>query len=144
MRTALLVPAFLAGCAGAATGGTDDTASTEFCSTLADAGLTQTVDGGGNGSSGLLSVRVLTDESTDPKDPLYVAFKNYAFENLDGGGVKTVGQTSGDGLVNELLGAGNWRFSAVYSRGSLLCVAEIDLLAEANKTTSGCPVMSCP
>jgi hypothetical protein len=144
MRTAPLVLALLAGCAGSTTGGTDETATPEFCSTLADGGLIETADGGGNASSGLISIRVLTDESTDPKDPLYVAFKNYAFENLDGGGVKTVGQTSGDGLADELLGAGSWRFSAVYSRGSLLCVAEIDVVAEPDKTTYGCPVMRCP
>lgn len=141
----VLLPLLLTGCAGgAATGVGDDTAETDFCSTLEDGGLSKTIDGGGNSTSGLVQIRVLTNESTDPRDPLYVAFKSYSFENVDSGGVKTVGQTTGDGLVEEQLGAGNWRFSAVYSRGSLLCVAEIDVAVEPNKTVMGCPVMDCP
>lgn len=135
----------LTACAGTGTGvGDDDTASTEFCSTLNDAGQTVVADEGGNATSGDLHIRVLTSESTDIRDPLYVAFKSYTLENLDSGGVKTTGKTSGDGLVDELLGAGNWHFSAAYTRGSLLCLAELDLVLGENQTTTGCAVMSCP
>ncbi len=148
MRFALLSLALLSGCAGpAGTGVTDadDSAGTdEFCSTLADGGTYETLAEGGNDTSGLINLRVLTSESADPKDPLYVAFKSYSLENVDSGGVKTVGQTSGDGLVEELLGAGNWHFSAAYTRGSTTCLAEIDLPVAANQTTLGCPVMMCP
>lgn len=144
MRTLPLL-ALLAACTGAGTGTTDDSAGAgEFCSTLADGGATETVDGGGNASSGLIQIRVLTSESSDPKDPLYVAFKSYSLENVDSGGVKTIGQTSGDGLVEELLGAGTWRFSAAYTRGSLTCLAVVDVVAEPNTTTHGCAVMACP
>lgn len=136
---------FLTACAGTGTGtGTDDTARGEFCATLADAGTSMVEDVGGNATSGDLHIRVLTSESTDLRDPLYVAFKSYTIENLDSGGVKTTGKTSGDGLVDELLGAGNWHFSAAYTRGSLLCIAELDLVLGANQTTTGCAVMVCP
>ncbi|MDP2316665.1 MAG: hypothetical protein Q8P41_27470 [Pseudomonadota bacterium] len=140
----LLVPLFLA-CTGPSTKNGDDSADNgEFCSTLNDGGVTVAVAEGGNDTSGKLSLRVLTDESTDARDPLYVAFKEYTLENVDSGGVKTFGKTSGDGLVDELLGAGNWAFSAAYTRGSLTCLAQIDALIEANTTTLGCPVMTCP
>ncbi|MFN7147303.1 MAG: hypothetical protein ACK4YP_26280, partial [Myxococcota bacterium] len=123
----------------------EDTAgATGFCSSLADGGTSQTLAEGGNATSGNLSIRVLTSESTDPMDPIYVAFKPYTLENVDSGGVKTTGKTSGDGLVDELLGAGNWRFSAAYTRGSLTCLAELDVVIAANTTTLGCPVMECP
>lgn len=135
----------LSACSGGGTTDVDDTSgAAEFCSTLNDGGLTQSVAEGGNDTSGLLSLRVLTDESEDPRDALYVAFKEYTLENIDSGGVKTLGKTTGDGLVSELLGAGNWSFSAAYTRGSLTCVAQIVALVEPNTTTYGCPVMDCP
>lgn len=140
---AISVLALLGACTGASATG-DSAAEAGFCTTLADGGLTESAAEGGNGTSGLLSLRVLTDESEDPRDVLYVAFKEYTLENLDSGGVKTLGKTSGDGLVNELLGAGNWSFSAAYTRGSLTCLAQIDALVEPNSTTYGCPVMDCP
>ncbi|MES2644820.1 MAG: hypothetical protein V4850_35360 [Myxococcota bacterium] len=149
-----LLPAFslvaalapcLSGCTGDGTTDADDTSGApEFCATLNDGGLTESVAEGGNGTSGLLSLRVLTDESEDPRDALYVAFKEYTLENVDSGGVKTLGKTTGDGLVTELLGAGNWGFSAAYTRGSLTCIAQIVALVEPNTTTYGCPVMDCP
>lgn len=145
MRISLLPFAALAACSGAATGGVDDSAGTgEFCSSLADGGQYVTFPEGGNDTSGALVIRVLTDESTDPNDPLYVAFKSYSLQNVVSGGVKTTGQTTGDGLVDELLGAGTWAFIAVYTRGSLVCTAEIELPLEANSTTYGCPIMTCP
>jgi hypothetical protein len=145
MRIAsLLLVALGAGCTGGGPSSDDSAASTEFCSTLNDGGTYETADGGGNSTSGQLSLRVLTSESTDPRDALYVAFKDFTLENVDSGGVKTTGKTSGDGLVSELLGAGNWHFSAAYTRGATTCLAEIDVPVTANTTTSGCPVMVCP
>ncbi|MDP2308037.1 MAG: hypothetical protein Q8P18_18575 [Pseudomonadota bacterium] len=135
----------LLACTGVPSTDADDTAvTTGFCATLADGGLTETEAEGGNGTSGILSLRVLTDESEDPRDPLYVAFKAYTLENLESGGVKTLGKTTGDGLVEELLGAGSWTFSAAYTRGSLTCLAQMEALVEPNTTTYGCPVMDCP
>jgi hypothetical protein len=142
-----LLPLFLALAACAGPNGTSDGDSAgtgEFCSTLGDGGVAFSEAVGGNETSGLLSLRVLTDQSADPKDPLYVAFKSYTLENIDSGGVKTLGKTTGDGLVSELLGAGNWAFSAAYTRGSLTCLAQMEVLVEANSTTYGCPVMTCP
>ena len=139
----LLLP--LAACTGAPTTNGDSASDqAEFCSSLNDGGQTQSLAEGGNDTSGVLKIRVLTDESEDPRDPLYVAFKEYTLENVDSGGVKTLGKTSGDGLVEELLGAGNWSFSAAYTRGSLTCLATIQMPVEPNTTTYGCPVMTCP
>lgn len=134
----------LGACSGS-TGTIDDTSSDdgEFCSTLADGNTYQTLDAGGNATSGDLVIRVITGESTDPYDPLYVAFKDYSLESSVGG-VPTTGRTTGDGLVDLLLGAGDWHFTAAYTRGSTTCLAELDFPVAANTTTYGCPVMVCP
>ena len=131
-------------CSGSTGTGGDDTAgSGEFCSTLADGNTYQTLNSGGNGTSGDLVVRVITSESTDPYDPLFVAFKDYSLES-EGGGVPTTGRTSGDGLVDVLLGAGNWTFTAAYARGSTTCLATLAFPVDPNTTTYACPVMDCP
>lgn len=142
---ALLALPLVSACTnGVAAGDSASSDAASFCTTLNDGGLTTSAAEGGNGTSGILSIRVLTSESVDPQDPLYVAFKNYTLENLDSGGVKTTGKTSGDGLVEVMLGAGTWDFQAVYTRGSLTCVAQMEVLVEANTTVSACPVMNCP
>jgi hypothetical protein len=140
----LALVVFVAACSSGGPDTGDSAGAEPFCSTLNDGGAYETEAGGGNGTSGELDIRVLTSESTDPKDPLYVAFKDFTLQNIDSGGVKTTGKTSGDGLVSELLGAGNWRFSAAYIRGALTCLAEIDVPIAADTTTSACPVMACP
>lgn len=140
MATALLV-----GCdAGPALDTADSGGFAEFCSTLEDGGRYVVEDGGGNASSGLLHVRLLTNQSGEVADPLYVAFKSYTLENVDAGGVQTTGQTSGDGLVEEMLGAGTWEFEAAYPRGSATCTALIEVPVEPGRTTYACPVMTCP
>jgi hypothetical protein len=144
MRTALTLSALLAGCTGPSYTPDSTPTSEDFCSSLNDGSTYVTSDEGGNSTSGQLDIRVLTSESGDPRDPLYVAFKEYTLENVDSGGVKITGKTSGDGLVSELLGAGNWHFSAAYTRGALTCLAELDLPIAAMTTTNGCPVMVCP
>jgi hypothetical protein len=135
---------FFGACSGGGNTSDDSAGSTEFCSTLADGGTYVQENTGGTSTSGSLHIRVLTSESTDPNDPLYVAFKDFTLENVDSGGVKTTGKTSGDGLVDLTLGAGNWHFSAAYTRGSLTCLAELDIPLAANTTTNGCPIMTCP
>lgn len=141
---ALLVVPLASACTNGAASDDSASATANFCTTLNDAGLTTSAAEGGNDTSGILSIRVLTSESVDPQDPLYVAFKNYTLENLDSGGVKTTGKTTGDGLVEVMLGAGTWDFQAVYTRGSLTCSAQIEALVEPNATISACPVMNCP
>lgn len=139
----MLLLAFAA-CSGSTGPIDDDTAqSGEFCSTLADGNTTQVLPSGGNGTSGDVVIRVITNESTDVYDPLYVAFKDYTFESA-AGGVPTTGRTSGDGLVDVLLGAGSWTFTAAYTRGSTTCLATVDFDVAVNTTTYGCPVMDCP
>ncbi len=144
MRIALVLFGGL-GCSGPTDSSLDDTADDGgFCSSIADGGATTTEPIGGNTTSGHLTLRMLTSESIDPYDPLYVAFKDYTLESIDSGGVKTTGKSTGDGLVDVQLGAGNWRFSGAYIRGSLTCLAEIDVLLEPNTTTYACAVMACP
>ena len=116
----------------------------DFCLGLEDGGRVVTEDGGASGASGALVVRVITSETVDPRDPLYVAFKDYAMENIATGGVQTTGKTSGDGLVREVLGEGTWRFRAAYPRGSATCTAELEIAVEAGNTSHGCAVMTCP
>lgn len=131
------------GC-GPTTSDSDSAAAVEPCETLEDAGTQETVEGGGNSTSGLLLITVLTDESTDAHDPLYVAFRPYTLENIETGGVQQTGKTSGDGLVEETLGEGTWAFDAAYTRGSTTCLASLDVTIAAGQTTTACPLMSCP
>src|SRR4051812_15207708 len=110
----------LAACSAGSTAiDTSDSATAEFCSTGDDAGLVNVDDSGGNSTSGQLELRLITDAATDPHDPMYTAFKAYTLENTDMQGVQTTGETSGDGLVHELLGAGPWFFQAAYTRGAI-------------------------
>jgi hypothetical protein len=115
-----------------------------FCSTLGERGMTERVDGGATGASGALFVRVITSASGDVRDPLYVAFKDYSLEHVTAGGSQTTGYTSGDGLVEELLGPGIWAFRASFPRGSRTCVAEMQVEVQAGTTTRACAVMECP
>ncbi len=123
---------------------TANTASDPFCSELSEGGVIQQEEGGATGASGRVFVRVITTESADPRDPLYVAFKDYAMENVVTGGVATTGKTSGDGIVEEVLGEGTWSFRAAYPRGSRVCTATLELPVVAGQTTRGCAVMTCP
>lgn len=116
----------------------------DFCASLDDGGRWSTASGGGSGASGALRLRVLTNASDDPRDPLYVAFKDYTLENTETGGLQTTGTTSGDGLVDELLGEGPWWFRAAYARGSATCTAELEFDIVAGDTTTACAVMTCP
>ena len=136
----------LAACPDPVTG-TDDTGTVllEFCDAITDGGES-TVEGvGGSDASGDLVMTVITNESVDVHDPMYVAFKEYTLENVALGGVATTGTTSGDGLAPvSNLGAGEWAFEATYSRGSSLCSAVMTVSVVPNSTTTGCVVMTCP
>lgn len=145
-RFAPVLPLTLLACASAGAGGGSDTATPgdDFCASLDDGGRSLVEAGGGSGASGALSLRVITSASDDPRDPMYVAFRDYTLENTETGGVQTTGATSGDGLVDELLGAGPWQFRAALTRGSTTCTAELDVTIEAGATTRACAVMTCP
>lgn len=146
MRILVCVSLLAVACTGkGTTQETGDSEPYEFCDALTDGGQYRIESGGGGTNSGDLWVRVLSGESSDPNEPLYVAFKDYTLENTDVGGVPTTGQTSGDGLVEvDNLGAGNWLFRATYSRGSSTCTAELAVPIQAASTTAGCPIMTCP
>ncbi len=138
--------AFLLGCTGnAAIDSSGDSAAVdEYCDTLDEGGRFSTAEGGATGASGLLAARVITSESEVARDPLYTAFKQYTIENVDSGGVQTTGETTGDGLVEEVLGAGTWALRVSYPRGSAACTAEIEVPIVAGSTTNACVVMDCP
>lgn len=145
MRLAPFV-VFFAACSDPVTG-TDDTGTVvlEFCDAITDGGQSSVEAVGGSAASGDLVMTVITNESVDVHDPMYVAFKEYTLENVALGGVATTGTTTGDGLAPvSNLGAGEWTFEATYSRGSSLCSALITLDVVANSTTTGCVVMTCP
>ncbi len=138
---------FLFACAPTASTDGSDTGTKElgFCESLADVGLSTVEQVGGSSVSGDLVVHVITNESVNPRDPTYVAFKEYTLENVTQGGVASTGTTSGDGLVSAAnLGAGEWDFAATYSRGSALCEALLTVSVVANSTTTACAVMTCP
>lgn len=141
MRLMLLL--LLPACSGTSEVDSAD-AVADFCSSIDDRDQTVVEQLGGNASSGNLEIRLLTDAVTDPHDPMYTAFKSYTLENTQSQGVQTTGETTGDGLVHELLGAGPWLFRAAYTRGSRICTAELAVTITANTTTHGCAVLTCP
>lgn len=118
----------------------------EFCSDPSFGGQSYTEEGSdASAGSGTLSIRVITDQSDDPFDPYYVAYRAYALEPSETGGVQTTGTTSGDGLVEKTLGAGTWDFEATWTRGSTTCSAVAEaLVVEELKTTYACVVLTCP
>ena len=142
MRFALLFLA--AGCTpDFADSGKSDPSS--FCSTVDEAGTwEQLVDNDVSGSSGVLWVRLITDQSDDPRDPYYVAYRAYALEPAETGGVQTTGSTTGDGIIEKTVGVGNWAVKATWSRGSTTCTAEGTLPVEEQKMTRGCLLLTCP
>lgn len=137
----------LSACAGKGASSSDsgDSAALEFCESLADGGRFTIEAVGGSSSSGDLVMHVITNESVNVVDPMYVAFRSYTLENVVLGGVATTGTTTGDGLAEvSNLGAGEWAFEATYSRGSVLCSAALNVDIAAQSTTIGCVVMTCP
>lgn len=126
--------------------GLDSDTAPEFCTVVEHDGemwLDATSDAATG--SGSLDLRVITDQSDDVNDPYYVAYRNYALEPAETGGVQTTGTTSGDGLVQKTLGAGVWTFEATWTRGSVTCVAATDaLLINSGETTHACVVLTCP
>lgn len=132
-----------AACTGPATSGVDSTANLDFCDSVADAGVWNQEDGGGDGTSGLLDLLVINDAVPDPHQPEYVAYVNYTLEPTETGGVQTPGQTSGDGIVSQKLGAGQWTFKASLTRGPDACHAEMEFPIAAGNTSHACALMSC-
>ena len=138
----ILLTLLAAACDGDAD--TGDPVTKGFCLDLNDGNTSVMEDGGATGSSGVLNIRVITSESDDPRDPLWVAFKPFTLEPTETGGIQTTGETSGDGLVVKTVGAGLWSFEAAYTRGSSNCTATMEIEVEAERTTYACPVLSCP
>lgn len=122
-----------------------DESGASFCSTLDEVGTweqspIETV----SASSGVLWARLITDQSDDPRDPFYVAYRAFALEPAETGGVQTTGSTSGDGIIEKTVGVGNWALKATWSRGSTTCLAEATLPVEAQMTTRACVLLTCP
>ena len=116
-----------------------------FCSTVEEAGTwEQIVDQEVSASSGVLWVRLITDQSDDPRDPYYVAYRAYALEPAETGGVQTTGSTTGDGIIEKTLGVGNWAVEATWTRGSTTCTAEATLPVDEQTMTRGCILLTCP
>ena len=123
--------------------GADDPAA--YCSTLAEAGgWTFDPAEDVSSASGVLWVRLITDQSDDPRDPFYVAYRAFALEPAETGGVQTTGTTSGDGIIEKTLGVGNWTLQATWTRGSATCMAEATLPVEEQTTTRACVLLTCP
>lgn len=132
---------------GCSTTGTDTGfVDPPFCESLVDGGTTVIEDGSDAAAgSGSLALRILTDQSDDPFDPLYVAYRDFALEPSGTGGVQTIGKTTGDGLVEKTLGAGPWDFEATWTRGSTTCTATMEELEiEEARTTNACVILTCP
>ncbi len=116
-----------------------------FCDVVDDAGEWKQEEGADvASSSGRLYARVITDQSEDPRDPVYVAYRDYTLEPAETGGVQTVGKTTGDGIVEKTLGVGTWLFKATWSRGSTTCSASLEVPIASETTTYACALLSCP
>lgn len=139
-----LILVLLPACTG--TAAVDSDTAPEFCTVIEHDGemWLEPVSDAAAGS-GTLDLRVITDQSEDVNDPYYVAYRAYALEPAETGGVQTTGSTSGDGLVQKTLGEGVWTFEATWTRGSVTCIATTDaLLINSGETTHACVVLTCP
>ncbi|MBM4369404.1 MAG: hypothetical protein FJ102_24540 [Deltaproteobacteria bacterium] len=142
MRALVLFP--LVACAPVEVDSSVDLASV-FCAEVEEGGTwEQEAASDVAESSGLLFARVITDESDDPRDPVFVAYRDYTLEPAETGGVQTVGKTTGDGIVEKTLGVGTWHFQATWTRGSTTCKAEMEIPIAAQTTTYACALLTCP
>lgn len=142
MRALVLVP--LVACAPVEVDSSVDLASA-FCAEVDEGGTWEQESASDVAeSSGLLFARVITDESDDPRDPVFVAYRDYTLEPAETGGVQTVGKTTGDGIVEKTLGVGTWLFQATWTRGSTTCKAEMEIPIAAQTTTYACALLTCP
>lgn len=123
--------------------GADGQEATGFCYSMDDADTTLIEEGGGNGSSGLLDGRLITDESDDPRDPALVVNVDYTLENLDTGGSPIQGKTDSEGSFTESLGGGTWLLRLSDSKGGYTCRNELEFVVEAGNTTRMCLDVAC-
>lgn len=138
------LPLLLLSCAGDNLDSVPDDPAA-FCSTLDEVGTWEQLDEPGvAASSGVLYARIITDQSEDPRDPYYVAYRSFAIEPAETGGVQTTGTTSGDGIMQKTVGVGNWAFKATWSRGSTTCLAEATIPVASQQLTRACVLLTCP
>lgn len=114
-----------------------------YCTVFRDANTSFIEPGGGNGESGYVLARLVTDKADDIRDPNFVAFVDYTLENLDVGGSQTLGESTQEGDVIETLGAGNWRIKLNKNAAGYNCYNEFDFLVEAGNSTTMCLDVGC-
>lgn len=115
-----------------------------FCVTYDEAGSVLMEDGlDPTASSGRVVGQLITGVVTDPHDPVFVSFVDYILENVDVGGLPTVGRTDADGFFTESLGPGTWHFKTSGHQSSYYCAADQTFTISAAKLTRVCVDMNC-
>ena len=120
-----------------------DTAPIAFCETMDDADSYYIEEGGGNGSSGKVIGRLITDVTGSLHDPNLVANVDYTIDNLDVGGTQQQGRTDQDGSFQEVLGEGTWRFKHSAEKSGYSCANTVDFEVEGGNTTWLCIDANC-
>lgn len=115
-----------------------------FCVDYSEAGDV-TMDDGVNtdSTSGRVFGQLVTGVVVDPHDPVFVSFVDYIVENVDMGGLPTVGRTDGEGHFTESLGPGHWHFKTSGHQGAYYCAADQDFTINAGQLTRVCVDMNC-
>jgi len=139
-----LIPALLCllACSGDKSSDTS-AANLPFCEKMADGNTQEFETGGGNGESGLVFGRLITNVTEDIHDPQFTAFVEYALENTDVGGAQRQGETNQEGELQELLGQGNWHLRISAFKGGYRCESEMDFNVKAGDSTNLCIDMRC-
>jgi len=123
---------------------TDDTSTTtEYCYSLDDKNTHFIDTGGGDGASGKLYGRLVTDKAEDLHDPNFVANVEYTLQSLDVGGSQQTGETTSEGDFVETLGAGSWLIKVADQRQGYSCQNDYEFTIEAGDTTRMCLDLAC-
>lgn len=133
----------LGSCGGSGDQVDTSAADLPFCEKVMDANTQEGAEGGGNGASGYVFGRLLTDVTEDLHDPQFVAFVEYALENTDVGGAQRQGESDQEGTFTEYLGEGNWHIRISAFKGGYHCNTEMDFTVAAGDTTNLCIDMQC-
>ena len=79
-----------------------------FCEDYSEANTAEVEQLGDGSGSGYALGQMVQGVVQDPHDPAYVGFVDYILDNVNSGGVQTLGRTDQEGRFNETLGPGQW------------------------------------
>jgi hypothetical protein len=114
-----------------------------FCEKVEDFDTTYPETGGGQGESGVLVGRLVSDETEELHDPQMVAYVALSLENLDSGGTERSPETDIEGNFTYGLGGGRWRIRVGERKVGFSCNNELEFEIVAGDTLYMCMDLNC-